>query len=110
MPQAPLGTIEYTVKAGDTLYQIARYYNTTIRNIQAFNSIPDPNRIYAGQRLTIPQSPPEAIIYTVRPGDTVYAIAKRYGTSVDNIVTFNYLSNPDLIYPGQQLVVTASLR
>jgi len=110
MPNAPLGTIRYTVQPGDTLYRIARYYNTTVRNIQAFNDIPDPGRIYAGQRLVIPESPPEAIIYTVKPGDTVYAIAGRYGTSVDTIVRFNYLTNPDLIYPGQQLVVAASLR
>lgn len=110
MPKAPLGTISYTVRPGDTLYQIARNFNTTIANIRAFNDIPDPNVIYAGQTIIIPQSPPEAIIYTVRRGDTVYSIAKRYGTSVQNIVTFNYLTNPDLIYPGQQLVVTASLR
>ena len=57
MPKAPLGTIQYTVQPGDTLYRIARNYNTTIRNIQAFNNIPDPNRIYAGQRIIIPQSP-----------------------------------------------------
>jgi len=110
MPNTPLGTIRYTVQPGDTLYRIASRYNTTIRNIQAFNNIPDPDRIYAGQRLVIPESPPEAIIYTVKSGDTVYAIARRYGTSVDNIVRFNYLANPDLIYPGQRLVVTASLR
>lgn len=110
MPQAPLGTVSYTVKSGDTLYRIAKNYNTTIQNIQAFNQIQDPNKINVGQKLTIPQSPPEAIIYTVKRGDTVYAIAKKYGTSVNNIVRFNYLRNPDVIYPGQQLVVTASLR
>lgn len=109
-PHAPLGTFTYTVQPGDSLFIIARNFNTTIHNILVFNNIPNPNLIYVGQVLVIPQSPPEAIIYTVRPGDTVYSIARRFGTSVQNIVMFNYLTNPNLIYPGQQLVVTASLR
>jgi LysM repeat protein len=109
-PEAPLGTFRYTIQPGDTLYSIAQRFNTTVDNILAFNHIPNPNFITVGRILIIPQSPPEAIIYTVRPGDTVYLIARRFGTSVQNIVTFNYLVNPNLIYPGQRLVVTASLR
>ncbi len=105
-----LGAIDYTIEPGDTLFEIASKFNTTVSNILKFNYIPNPALIYPGRVLTIPESPPEAIIYTVRPGDTVYSIATRFGTSVRNIVTFNYLSNPDLIFPGQQLVVTASLR
>jgi LysM repeat protein len=109
-PVAPLGTITYRVRPGDTLYSIARFFNTTVHNILVFNNIPNPNLIYVGQVIIIPESPPESIIYTVRPGDTLYSIARRYGTSVSVLVTFNYLPNPDLIYPGQQLVVLASLR
>ncbi|MFZ5990057.1 MAG: LysM peptidoglycan-binding domain-containing protein [Bacillota bacterium] len=106
---APLGTVSYTVQPGDTLSKIARFYNTTVENILKFNYIPNPNVIYPGRTLVIPESPAEAIIYTVQPGDTVYSIARKFGTYVNNIVTFNYLANPNLIYPGQKLVVTASL-
>jgi len=63
-----------------------------------------------GQQIVIPLSPPEAIIYTVRPGDSLYLIAVRFGTQVQNLIDFNYLVPPYIIYPGQQLVVTASLR
>ncbi|NLD48742.1 MAG: LysM peptidoglycan-binding domain-containing protein [Clostridiaceae bacterium] len=108
-PVAPLGTINYIIQPGDTLGRIARNFNTTVENILKFNYIPNPNLIYAGRTLVIPESPAEAIIYTVQPGDTVYSIALRFRTYVNNIVVFNYLTNPDLIYPGQQLVVTASL-
>lgn len=94
----------------DTLYKIARNYNSTISNILKFNTIPNPDLIYVGQKIVIPLSPPEAIIYTVKPGDTLYLIARRYGTFVDNLIRFNYLTPPYTIYPGQQLVVTASLR
>lgn len=110
MPTAPLGTITYTVVPGDTLYRIARNYNTTVANILKFNAIPNPNYIYAGQVIVIPLSPPEAIIYTVQPGDSLYLIAKKYGTYVNNLITYNYLVAPYTIYPGQQLVVTASLK
>lgn len=103
-------TFPYTIVQGDTLWGIARKFNTTVDIIRKFNNIPNPNLIYSGQVITIVESPAEAIIYTVRPGDTLYSIARRYGTYVKNLVDFNYLTNPNLIYPGQQLVVTASLQ
>lgn len=110
MPTAYFGTLDYTVAPGDNLYTISRNYNTTVANVLKFNNIPNPNLIYAGQKIVIPMSPPEAIIYTVKPGDTLYNIAIRHGTYVNNLIMFNYLSPPFIIYPGQQLVVTASLR
>lgn len=106
---APLGTFTYTIQSGDTLYSIARRFNTTVENLLKFNYIPNPTMIQVGQQLVIPESPPEAILYTVRPGDTLYAIARRYGTQVSILMTFNYLTST-LIYPGQHLVVPASLR
>lgn len=110
MPTAYFGTLNYTVVRGDNLYTISRNYNTTVANVLKFNNIPNPNLIYVGQRIVIPMSPPEAIIYTVKPGDTLYSIAMRHGTYVDNLIMFNYLTPPYIIYPGQQLVVTASLK
>ncbi len=110
MSTAYFGTLNYTVEPGDSLFKIAYNYNTTLENILKFNSIPNINMIYPGQNIVIPLSPPEAIIYTVVPGDSVYSIARKFGTNTDNIIRFNYLYPPYIIYPGQQLVVTASLR
>ena len=110
MPTAYFGTLTYTVVPGDNLYTISHNYNATVENVLKFNNIPNPNLIYVGQKILIPLSPPEAIIYTVKPGDTIYRIAVKYGTYVNNLIMFNYLSAPYTIYPGQQLVVTASLR
>jgi LysM repeat protein len=95
----------YTVVPGDTLSSIARAHNTTIENIQKFNRIRNLNLIYIGQKLEIPLSPPGSIIYTVRSGDTLNRIARNYATSAENLVEFNYLSEPYTIYPGQQLIV-----
>lgn len=110
MPVAYFGTLNYRVVPGDTLYKIAHDYNSTVANIVKFNNIPNPNMISVGQTIIVPLSPPEAIIYTVRPGDSLYLIARKYRTYVENLVKFNYLTPPYTIFPGQQLVVTASLR
>jgi LysM repeat protein len=66
----------------------------------------NPNRIYAGQRLTVPcGSPPPVggVWYTVRSGDTLSGIAWRHGTSVWAIVQANGISNPNRIYAGQRI-------
>lgn len=110
MPPAYFGTLTYSVMPGDSLYKIAKDYNTTIENILKFNNIANINLIYPGQQIIIPMSPPEAIIHTVKPGEALYNIALRYSTSINNLIRFNYLTPPYIIYPGQQLVVTASLR
>ncbi len=105
-----LGSFVYLVEPGDTLYSIANKFNTTISIIYRFNPNVNLNVIYPGQAIFIAESPPEAIIYTIKPGDTLYSIAQRFGTTVQNLITFNYLNSSSLIFPGQKLVVTASLR
>ena len=110
MPIAYFGTLIYTVIPGDNLYTISHNYNSTLENVLKFNNILVPSHIYPGQKIVIPLSPPEAIIYTVKPGDSLYLIAMRYGTFIKNLIMYNYLTPPYVIYPGQQLVVTASLK
>lgn len=101
--------IQYTVKRGDTLSQIAKRYNTTVEEIVELNQIQNPNLIYPGQILKIKtnQTAEEgcagSIIYTIKRGDTLSQIALTYQTTVDEIVTMNQIANANLIYPGQQI-------
>ncbi|MDI9628417.1 MAG: LysM peptidoglycan-binding domain-containing protein [Acidobacteriota bacterium] len=103
----PPSSASYTVQPGDTLYRIAARYGTTVTAIANANNIADPNLIYPGQVLMIPggDAPPVTRTHTVQPGDTLYRIAARYGTTVNAIVVANNIANPNLIRPGQVLVI-----
>ena len=100
--------IEYIVKSGDTLSAIAKKYNTTYQKIAKDNNISNPNLIYPNQKLKIYTSVSQETnetIYIVKSGDTLSAIAKKYNTTYQKIAKDNNISNPNLIYPNQKLVI-----
>ncbi len=97
-------TVMYTVRKGNTLFGIAQFFGTTVGNILRYNNIKDANKIYVGQQLLIPVDDMTPISsYVVRPGDDLWMIARRYGTTVENLLALNNLENPNAIYPGQIL-------
>ena len=107
-------TISYKVQKGDTLSKIAAKYGTTVQEIAQINGIRNINLIYPGQILKITTNSnihgtetnsTGKIYYTIKRGDTLYAISKRYGISVQNIVSWNNIRNPNLIYPGHTLIL-----
>ncbi len=97
----------YIVKKGDTLFDIAKMYNTTPEAIADLNGIADINSIEPGQILKMPTGDYMSAIdrYTVRNGDSLWKIAKRFGTTVVDLINLNKLTTPDLIYPGQILIL-----
>ena len=103
-------TINYVVKEGDTLSSIAIKYGTTYDSIAKLNGITNPNLIYPGQVLKIETkieaSNDENIYYTVKPGDTLSSIAAKSGVSYQTLASMNGISNPNLIYPGQVLLIS----
>lgn len=104
------GGIVHIVRYGETLGTIAARYGTTVSAIASANSIYNINRIYAGQRLFIPAAPPSdrlngTTVYIVGRGDFLAAIARRFGTTVGAISSANGIANPNVIFPGQRLVI-----
>ncbi len=96
----------YSVKKGDSLYIIAKTFNTTVQQITEQNSLQS-NILSVGQKLVIQSGTPAgAIPYTVKSGDTPYKIAKKYGMNLSYLLALNGLSTRSKIYPGQQLWVT----
>lgn len=92
----------YRVRPGDTLWALARRYGTTVGAIARLNALADPNLIYVGEELKLSGRAQERT-YTVRAGDTLWGISRRYGTTVAELAGLNGIWNPDLIYPGQVL-------
>lgn len=96
--------ITYTVQPGDTLYALAEYFGTTVGEIANANELEDPETIAINQVLRIPiKAPSYPNVYTVRPGDTLYLIAKKFGTTVSELINLNQITTPNVIYPGQQI-------
>ena len=93
----------YEVKSGDSLYSIAKKYNTTVDALMKNNDLTS-SFLQIGQVLKIP-STNNLGTYTVVAGDTLYSIAKRYNMSVDELKDLNDLSN-NLLYVGQNIIVT----
>ena len=100
-------SISYTVKKGDTLYQIASRYNTTVDAIKSLNNLTS-NVLTIGQVLKIPTMTSSggnnSISYTVKRGDTLYQIASRYNTTVDAIKSLNNLTS-NVLTIGQVLKI-----
>lgn len=96
----------YTIRRGDTLWGISRKFGTSINSIVALNGIKNPNLIYAGEVFKIPSARSEqAVIYTIKRGDTLWGISRKFGTTVENLVKLNSVKNPNLIYVGEKLII-----
>ncbi len=122
-PDKRLRVRHHKVQRGDTLWDIARKYGTSVRAISEVNRLPNANRLRLGQDLIIPLSDWRAMVarsadsapaplsangkYSVRRGDSLYVIARRYGITITQLARWNNMQPSDTIYPGQQLLVAA---
>lgn len=112
--------IIYTVERNDNLYKISVKFNTTMDRIAADNGITNPQLLYAGQQLKIRNSQAQAAAtattppqptpvseqhYTVTFGDTLARIAARFHTTQSALMQANNISNANLVYVGQTLVI-----
>lgn len=121
-PSAPVDTVEYVVRTGDTLSKIASKHKVPISQVVELNKISDPNRIRVGQKLIVPAregvtlhkpvTPKSSTaatgdMYVVQVGDTLSGIAHRFGTKVSTLRELNSLSG-DKILAGQKLKVVGA--
>ena len=88
----------YTVKKGDTLWDLSIKYNTTVNKIKELNNLSS-NIIYVGQKLKLPSN-----IYIVKKGDSLWKIAKEYNTSINKLIEINNLKDT-VLQIGQKLKI-----
>ena len=94
----------YVVQKGDTLYSIAKKYNTTVDKLKEVNSIIN-DILTVGMNLLVPENDlSDIIVHKVISGDSLWSIAKKYNTTIDTIKKLNNLVS-DLLVIGQDLQV-----
>lgn len=119
---APAAATTYVVQSGDSLSKVARQFNISLAALMAANGITNANFIYVGQRLSIPgasgnpapatAAPTVTVLpassggtYVVQSRDTLLKIAQKFGVTYQTLLAANHITNPNLIYEGQRLVI-----
>ncbi len=104
-PKENTNVTTYKVNSGDTLYAIAKKYNTTVNAITTLNNLTS-NNLSIGQTLKIPTSTQNVTepTYIVKSGDTLYSIARKYNTTVSELINRNNLKTSALSI-GQELII-----
>ncbi|MAB76957.1 MAG: hypothetical protein CMO47_10950 [Verrucomicrobiales bacterium] len=127
LSQNPANELQYRVKAGDTLPEIAEELKVSAELLRKVNSITSDNELYPGRWLNIPDKKPVAIaqpvvaskseqlakadthsqsaLYIVKPGDTAWAISRELGVSFNDLMQLNGIDRPETLQIGQKLKV-----
>ena len=109
--QCPSGSVPYVVRAGDTLGNIAYFYNTTVNDIVKANPGINPAQLRIGQQLCVPlkiqmyPSCPTTNYYVVVEGDTMDSIAAYFGITAQQLLYSNYGIEPTTLYKDQVLCI-----
>ena len=96
----------YTVRAGDTLYSVAFANNIDMKTLAYINNLHKPYNIYRGQVLILDPSRVGVQTYRVQKNDTVYAISRKFGVPIKELVQINDIDSIYTIMVGQLLVVS----
>ncbi|MFC3031668.1 LysM peptidoglycan-binding domain-containing protein [Pseudoalteromonas fenneropenaei] len=116
----------HIVKSGDTLWDISREYDVTIKDLASWNKLKDDAVLRLGQKLTVYKTKPgsndviaaanaaqavnRTITYKVRRGDSLARIASKFNLEVDDIVKWNNLEGQKYLQPGQQLKLKVDVK
>jgi len=108
--QCPPNTFTYTIKPGDTFYSLARRYNTTVSALISANPEINPENLQIGLHICIPRQTrfppcPEGNYYKVKPSDTLYAIARRFNISVDDLKEANPFVEAETLQAGEIICI-----
>ena len=112
-PPCPEGNY-YVIRRGDTLYEIARRFNVSLDDLIEANPAIEPENLSIGQVICIPLAVPPVACpegttpYTLKRGDTLYALARRFNTTVRAILRANPGINPYRLLIGQTICIPGS--
>ncbi len=110
VPPCPNGFL-YTIRAGDTLFALSQRFNVSVQAIINANPGIDPNNLQIGQVICIPQMAPpmppcpNGFYYTIRAGDTLFALSQRFNVPVQEIINANPGIDPNNLRIGQVICI-----
>ena len=100
---------KYLIQPGDDISSIAKKFNTKESIIMDLNNIPFPDMIRAGKEIIVPINKEKYFdYYTIKKGDSLYAIARQYNINPDLLAILNGLNSQDYIYPDQEILIPKS--
>ena len=99
----------YLIQKDDDISTIAKKFHTQESVIMDLNNIPFPDMIREGREIIVPVNK-EAYFeyYTIKKGDTLYGIARKYNINPDLLAILNGLNSQDYIYPDQEILIPKS--
>jgi membrane-bound lytic murein transglycosylase D len=111
--------LQYYVRKGDNLWNISNRFNISLQTLLAANDLSQGDVLHIGKQLQIPvpdekSAPPaepattdrkHVEFYTIKPGDTLWAIARRFEVSVADLRSWNSLDADHLLQPGQSVKI-----
>lgn len=96
----------YTIKKGDTLTSLAKQFNTTVDNLMNINSYEPVEPLIENQKIIVPNNSRELFeVYKIKPGDTMYSIAKMTNSNLDDLLNLNGLKEGEYIYPNEEILI-----
>ncbi len=100
------GIERYAVRPNDSLYTIAMRFNTSVKTLQALNNLGDSRLLFADDILRVPRLDTSKVAtYQIQPGDSLFEIALRAETTVDELLSLNGLGDRNYIVSGQTILL-----
>ncbi len=103
LPSCALANVNYSVQKGDSYWQIAQRFNTTLDSVLDANGVNSSSPLMIGQIITVPSN-----TYTVQKGDTYYLIAKKCSVSLSSLLDANNANSNSMLYAGQKITIPSS--
>ncbi|WP_432663677.1 LysM peptidoglycan-binding domain-containing protein [Wukongibacter baidiensis] len=103
--RCPGGSIPYMIRPGDSFYEIARKLSIDIELLYDLNPMVDPLNLAVGDVICIPVQCKNGQYYYIQPGDTLYALAEKYNTTVRDILIANPMIDPYRLFIGQIICI-----